>query len=357
MTILNHIKIQDYYEDTEMIAAVDHPNAVAATISWCLGEADFDCCADTGEAQNILICPDCGRILVESWTACPDCCGGNGQTETADSSVATKWNAAKEEWTDPWTLINSPHQDPDYNSVYSETSIQEECVVQGDTEIILEYIPLLDLVYPIGSIYITNNIDASPATLFGGQWELFPYERYMRGRANNQTLTSHSNNVYDLDHTHTTTHAHGLNSHTHTIKSHYHTMSHTHTYSDTHTHAAGNIVIPIVSSGTYFYAYNGNGDSDLSYTTNRWGKFTKDTSSGTGYTAVARTTGTSGASAATLSTNAMSTSNLTAKTLTATAPTNITNTTSVTLTAECDYDLKIICSPPYVTECIWKRVG
>lgn len=98
---------------------------------------------------------------------------------------------------------------------------------------------LIDLIYPVGSIYISAN-DVNPETLFGGTWESFGQGRTLVGKATSGTFAtlgaqvgSSSRDISIPAHTHTISHTHTINSHTHTI-SHTHTVnSHTHTINGT----------------------------------------------------------------------------------------------------------------------------
>ena len=109
---------------------------------------------------------------------------------------------------------------------------------------------LLDLVYPIGAIYISAT-STSPATLFGGTWTqiggkflLSADETYEAGTTGGSaTVTLETANL--PSHTHSVgAHAHSLNSHTHSIGAHAHSLnahthagpSHTHT-GPSHTHS------------------------------------------------------------------------------------------------------------------------
>lgn len=106
---------------------------------------------------------------------------------------------------------------------------------------------VLELVYPIGSVYINASDSTNPATLLGfGTWERVGTGRVMIDA--NSTYAAGSTGG-SATHTHTTgdctltaaqsgvpAHAHGLNSHTHSVGAHSHGLnSHTHTLSS-HTH-------------------------------------------------------------------------------------------------------------------------
>lgn len=106
---------------------------------------------------------------------------------------------------------------------------------------------VLELVYPIGSVYINASDSTNPATLLGfGTWERVGTGRVMIDA--NSTYTAGSTGG-SATHTHTTgdctltaaqsgvpAHSHGLNSHKHSVGAHAHGLnSHTHTLSS-HTH-------------------------------------------------------------------------------------------------------------------------
>lgn len=101
---------------------------------------------------------------------------------------------------------------------------------------------LLDLVYPIGAIYISV-VNTSPATLFGGTWEQIKDTFLLSAGTNHEAGTTGGSATVTLEtanlpsHTHSVgAHAHSLNSHTHSIGAHAHSLnSHTHT-GPSHTH-------------------------------------------------------------------------------------------------------------------------
>lgn len=103
---------------------------------------------------------------------------------------------------------------------------------------------LLNLVYPVGAIYLSTN-STSPASLFGGVWDQIKdtflltagtsHSAGSTGGAESVTLTtanlpSHSHQIG--------AHAHGLNSHVHSVGAHSHGLN-------GHTHS-----IPSLSGGT-----------------------------------------------------------------------------------------------------------
>lgn len=80
---------------------------------------------------------------------------------------------------------------------------------------------LLDVIYPIGSIYLSDN-NTKPDELFGGEWQAIDSGKYLRtatsfeqGGSNTWT-GSHS---HTIAHTHTANHSHTVNSHTHSLSS------------------------------------------------------------------------------------------------------------------------------------------
>ena len=54
---------------------------------------------------------------------------------------------------------------------------------------------LLDLIYPIGSIYICANKDMNPGTLFGGSWERVGSSHYLMAYDPNNTWFDQPNNT------------------------------------------------------------------------------------------------------------------------------------------------------------------
>ena len=113
---------------------------------------------------------------------------------------------------------------------------------------------LLNMVYPVGAIYMSVS-STSPATLFGGGWEQLKdtfllaagtaHAAASTGGAETHSiavanLPSHSHEVgahsHTMAHTHTgPSHSHGLNGHTHTIPA----LSGTAASNGAHTHASG----------------------------------------------------------------------------------------------------------------------
>ena len=96
---------------------------------------------------------------------------------------------------------------------------------------------LLNLVYPVGAIYLSTN-STDPGNLFGGTWTQLK-DRFLLAAGDSYTANttggeeSHALTTAELpSHTHTVgAHTHGLNNHTHTVSAntHSHGMnSHTH---------------------------------------------------------------------------------------------------------------------------------
>ena len=84
---------------------------------------------------------------------------------------------------------------------------------------------LLDLVYPIGAIYISV-VNTSPATLFGGTWEQIKDTFLLSAGTNHTAGTTGGSETVVLEitnlpsHSHTSAaHSHGLNNHTHGVGS------------------------------------------------------------------------------------------------------------------------------------------
>lgn len=119
-------------------------------------------------------------------------------------------------------------------------------------------VSLIDIFYPIGSIYESVN-STNPSSFMGGTWEAFGAGRVTVGI---DTSNSNFNTVkktggsatFNNAHTHTM-------AHTHTINSHTHTMAHTHSING-HTHTTGNhtlTVAEIPAHSHYSSQENGSG--------------------------------------------------------------------------------------------------
>lgn len=96
---------------------------------------------------------------------------------------------------------------------------------------------LVDLIYPVGSIYMSAN-NVSPTALFGGTWEKIE-GRFLLGTSSTYTL-----GAKDGEATHTLTaaemptHSHGMNGHTHSVGAHAHGLN-GHTHNMDHVHPLG----------------------------------------------------------------------------------------------------------------------
>jgi len=90
---------------------------------------------------------------------------------------------------------------------------------------------LLNLVYPVGAIYLSTSV-ADPGTLFGGTWEQLK-DRFLLAAGDTYTAGSEAGSAtVTLTESQIPTHSHSLSDHTHTIAGHTHTISsHTHGYS------------------------------------------------------------------------------------------------------------------------------
>lgn len=121
-----------------------------------------------------------------------------------------------------------------YLKYVSDREYQTTCVKDGRQRII-------DMIYPVGSIYISAN-ETSPSALFGGTWEqikdkflLSAGDTYGAGTTGGEAavkLTAAQSGI--------PAHSHGLNSHTHSLGNHAHSLnSHTHSLGG-HTHNVPN---------------------------------------------------------------------------------------------------------------------
>ena len=86
---------------------------------------------------------------------------------------------------------------------------------------------VFNLIYPVGSIYMSAN-NVSPATLFGGEWESLE-NRFLVGAGSGYSAGSKGgSDSADISHTHTMNHKHDMG-HTHPM-AHIHNMEHTHPF-------------------------------------------------------------------------------------------------------------------------------
>ena len=214
---------------------------------------------------------------------------------------------------------------------------------------------LLNMVYPIGAIYLSAN-STNPATLFGGTWEQLK-DRFLLaagtsyaagstgGTATNTlavgNLPSHSHTVgahsHGLNsHVHSVgAHSHGLNGHTHSVGAHAHGLNnHTHTGPshshglNNHTHSIPALSGSAASNGAHSHSLTNNVVADVG------AAWQTGAQSDTYYTSLAATgvgTNSAGAHTHTVSTNASTTGGSTAST--AAAGTGNTGGPSVGTTA------------------------
>lgn len=132
---------------------------------------------------------------------------------------------------------------------------------------------LIDVIYPVGSIYMSAN-NVNPKKLFGGQWEVFGQGKTLIGKAADGTFGTlgatggaTSKNIQVNAHTHAISHTHTIASHshtiahTHTVNAHSHSISHTHGMS--HNHTVGNTVLSATQLTKHTHGFNGtNGHRD-----------------------------------------------------------------------------------------------
>ena len=115
----------------------------------------------------------------------------------------------------------------------------------------------LDLIYPVGSVYISAN-DVNPTTLFQGTtWEVFGKGKTLIGKNSEGAFTTlgetggtTSKNIQVNAHTHTISHTHTIASHTHTVNAHSHSISHTHGIG-AHSHIIGQSTLATSQLGSH----------------------------------------------------------------------------------------------------------
>ena len=132
---------------------------------------------------------------------------------------------------------------------------------------------LIDLIYPVGSIYMSVNA-TNPSDLFGGTWERWGSGRTPVGVdvndsdfASSELTGGEKVHVLTSDelasHAHSIpAHAHGLNSHTHSVGAHAHGLnSHTHSVPahahglNSHTHSIPALSGTAASNGAHTHKY------------------------------------------------------------------------------------------------------
>lgn len=129
---------------------------------------------------------------------------------------------------------------------------------------------LLQIIYPIGSYYYSNDSSQSPASIIGGTWEqvtntfLLPSSSGVSTTIqNNGQTTRRLTSSQIASHTHTYSHSHSGGSHSHSWSgstSHTHTYaSHTHTGStSSHTHTGWSVGFAwTIVKHTYYYVSGG----------------------------------------------------------------------------------------------------
>ena len=120
-----------------------------------------------------------------------------------------------------------------------DTSTDETISFSAIKETVEGFNSLVDLVYPVGSIYMSVN-DVSPSTLFGGTWEKLENSFLLGSGTYSLGITggevTHTLTLNEMPtHTHSQkAHTHTQDSHTHTQASHYHDPAITNEYFVTH---------------------------------------------------------------------------------------------------------------------------
>ena len=123
----------------------------------------------------------------------------------------------------------------------------------------------LNLIYPIGSVYISAN-NVNPATLFKGTtWEVFGKGKTLIGKNSEGAFATlgetggfTSRNIQVNAHTHTISHTHTIASHTHTIahthtvNAHSHSIAHTHGIA-AHSHTIGQATLATSQLGSHYH--------------------------------------------------------------------------------------------------------
>ncbi len=110
-----------------------------------------------------------------------------------------------------------------YASITHTHTISNVTNLQGTLDNKLEASDILDMVYPIGAIYISTT-NVSPAILFGGTWEQIS-NRFLLASENGQGLGQTGGEAsVSLTESQMPRHTHIQNSHNHTQNSHQHQL-------------------------------------------------------------------------------------------------------------------------------------
>lgn len=213
---------------------------------------------------------------------------------------------------------------------------------------------LLNLIYPVGAIYLSTN-STSPAALFGGTWEQIKdafllaagtnHSAGSTGGAENVTLTtanlpSHSHQIG--------AHAHGLNSHVHSVGAHSHGLNN-------HTHSIPSLSGSTSSNGNHIHQLGGkysagDGGTEQAY------KFEENRKIQTRYTSE------DGAHTHSISTNASTTGGNSGSTANSAAfntgaATGNTANSAAYNSGNTGSGTAVNTMPPYLTVYAWKRVS
>ena len=147
-----------------------------------------------------------------------------------------------------------------------DAHIQDFYADSTNNTITLEYgegSDLIDLVYPVGSIYMSVN-DTSPSILFGGTWEQLE-DKFLLGAGTTYDAgdTGGSKDAVVVSHTHIqNSHTHIQNSHNHSATSHQYVLSSTDGAIDSTARAATS-----TSGGKHYWRSEGTGTLSRSSTT------------------------------------------------------------------------------------------
>lgn len=133
----------------------------------------------------------------------------------------------------------------------------------------LEYRSLLDLIYPIGSIYVNADPDyeINPTEYFGGQWVEISQDCTLRTASTTHAKnTIAGTNKLTIEETHMPSHTHTINSHGHEFSITISDNNHSHGFSAVEKDSNGNTVqtatILQMISGAFKRLTVGKGESD-----------------------------------------------------------------------------------------------
>lgn len=151
----------------------------------------------------------------------------NTGIESADLVVVKGTAVALSETPNPPQLITGNIFEGDAIDDFALYNVEIEELTITSVNAVFDILPVVtsmwDIIYPIGSIYMSVN-DTNPAILFGGAWEQIS-NRFLLGAGSVAAGKTGGASSVTLKTDNLPSHSHAVNSHTHSIAQHTHTAS------------------------------------------------------------------------------------------------------------------------------------